>query len=44
MSGGGDFHEIRFEMNGHNHTLILGDLEVTRLPIGYAPFRVTEGK
>ncbi|MGW9196708.1 YxiG-like protein [Micromonospora chersina] len=39
-----DFHEVRFEMNGHNLTLIFNDLEVTRLSRGYTPFRVTEGK
>ncbi|WBB65208.1 hypothetical protein [Micromonospora sp. WMMD812] len=39
-----DFHEVHIEMNGHNLTLIFNDLEVMRLPIGYAPFRVTEGK
>jgi hypothetical protein len=39
-----DFHEVRIQMNGHNLTLIFNDLEVAPLPIGYAPFRVTEGK
>ncbi|SIR90207.1 hypothetical protein [Micromonospora avicenniae] len=39
-----DFHEVRIEMNGHNLTLVFSDLEVTRLPVGYAPFRVTEGE
>ncbi|PWU46258.1 hypothetical protein DLE60_16600 [Micromonospora globispora] len=39
-----DFHEVRIEMNGHNLTLIFNDLEVTLLPIGSVPFRVTEEK
>jgi hypothetical protein len=33
-----DFHEVRFETNGHNLTLVFSDLQVSELPLGYAPF------
>ncbi|MEU6425104.1 hypothetical protein ABZ860_04340 [Microbispora sp. NPDC046973] len=33
-----DFHEVRFETNGHDITLVFSDLQVTELPIGYTPF------
>ncbi|MBB2746968.1 UNVERIFIED_ORG: hypothetical protein FHR35_006847 [Microbispora rosea subsp. rosea] len=36
-----DFHEVRFETNGHDITLVFSDLQVTELPIGYTPFTVT---
>lgn len=33
-----DFHEVRIETNAHNLTLVFSDLEVTEIPVGYAPF------
>jgi hypothetical protein len=37
-----DFHEVRFETNGHNITLVFSDLEVTEPVAGYAPYSVRE--
>ncbi|MBE3014888.1 hypothetical protein IL992_37810 [Microbispora sp. NEAU-D428] len=36
-----DFHEVRFETNAHDITLVFSDLQVTEVPAGYAPFSVT---
>jgi hypothetical protein len=36
-----DFHEVRIETNAHNVTLLFSDLQVSEVPVGYAPF-VTE--
>ncbi|MFD8733570.1 hypothetical protein ACFV06_01490 [Streptomyces sp. NPDC059618] len=36
-----EFHEVRIETNAHNLTLLFSDLQVSEVPIGYAPF-VTE--
>ncbi|MFI0718330.1 hypothetical protein [Streptomyces sp. NPDC021224] len=33
-----DFHEVRLETNAHSLTLVFSDLQVTQVPIGYAPF------
>ncbi|MFF7725799.1 hypothetical protein [Streptomyces sp. NPDC008001] len=38
---GVDFHEVRMETNAHNLTLLFSDLQVSEVPVGYAPF-VTE--
>ncbi|MFF2197013.1 hypothetical protein [Streptomyces sp. NPDC058157] len=38
-----DFHEVRIEANAHNVTLLFSDLQVSEVPVGYAPF-VTERK
>jgi hypothetical protein len=35
-----EFHEVRFETNGHNVTLVFSELDVTELPDGYSPFTV----
>lgn len=35
-----EFHEVRFETNGHDITLVFSELEVTDLPDGYSPFTV----
>lgn len=37
-----DFHEVRVEMNGHLLTLVFSELEVTKLPMGYAPYTVAD--
>lgn len=37
-----DFHEVRIQANGHDITLVFGDLQVTELPGGYAPFVVRD--
>ncbi|MEW2134067.1 hypothetical protein [Streptomyces sp. NPDC005435] len=36
-----DFHEVRIETNAHIMTLLFSDLQVSEVPIGYAPF-ITE--
>ncbi|MFE5140651.1 hypothetical protein ACFRDV_23700 [Streptomyces fagopyri] len=36
-----EFREVRMEANAHNVTLLFSDLQVSEVPIGYAPF-VTE--
>lgn len=36
-----DFHEVRIEANAHHVTLLFSDLQMSEVPIGYAPF-VTE--
>ncbi|MER6181954.1 hypothetical protein [Streptomyces sp. NPDC001652] len=36
-----DFHEVHIETNAHNLTLLFSDLQVSEVPVGYAPF-VTE--
>lgn len=36
-----DFHEVRTEANAHNVTLLFSDVQVSEVPVGYAPF-VTE--
>lgn len=33
-----DFHEVRIETNAHNLTLLFSDLQVSEVPVGYAPF------
>ncbi|MFG2823767.1 hypothetical protein ACGFX4_30625 [Kitasatospora sp. NPDC048365] len=33
-----DFHEVRIETNAHDITLVFSDLQVTEVPVGYAPF------
>lgn len=33
-----DFHEVQFRTNGHDLALVFADLQVTKLPQGYAPF------
>ncbi|MFE5828901.1 hypothetical protein ACFQ67_08655 [Streptomyces sp. NPDC056488] len=33
-----DFHEVRIETNAHDLTLLFSDLEVSEVPVGYAPF------
>ncbi|MGP3979867.1 YxiG-like protein [Streptomyces sp. KR80] len=33
-----DFHEVLIETNAHRLTLIFSDLQVSEVPIGYAPF------
>ncbi|MFG2601874.1 hypothetical protein [Streptomyces sp. NPDC048462] len=33
-----DFHGVRIETNAHNLTLVFSDLQVTEVPVGYAPF------
>ncbi|WP_328840372.1 hypothetical protein [Streptomyces europaeiscabiei] len=33
-----DFHEVLIETNAHRLTLIFSDLQVSKVPIGYAPF------
>jgi hypothetical protein len=38
-----DFHEIRIQANGHTITLVFSDLQVSQLPLGYAPFVVSDG-
>jgi len=35
---GVDFHEVRIETNAHNLTLLFSDLQVSEVPVGYAPF------
>lgn len=35
-----DFHEVRFETNAHNLTLLFSSLQVSEVPLGYAPFVV----
>ncbi|MDT0529157.1 hypothetical protein RM555_09150 [Micromonospora sp. DSM 115977] len=37
-----DFHKVRIEMNGHNLNLIFSELEVSEVPLGYAPYLVAE--
>lgn len=36
-----DFSEVRIETNAQTITLVFGDLEVTEVPEGYAPFVVS---
>ena len=36
-----DFHQVRIATNAHNVTLLFSDLQVSEVPVGYAPF-VTE--
>ncbi|MFF7192938.1 hypothetical protein ACFZAM_04430 [Streptomyces sp. NPDC008079] len=38
QSIGIDFHEVRIETNAHRLTLVFSDLQVSELPVGYAPF------
>ncbi|MEU6848361.1 hypothetical protein ABZ901_00200 [Actinacidiphila alni] len=38
QSIGIDFHEVRIETNAHCLTLVFSDLQVSELPVGYAPF------
>lgn len=33
-----DFHEVRIETNAHSLTLVFSDLQVSEIPVGYAPF------
>ncbi|OKJ65501.1 hypothetical protein AMK27_07085 [Streptomyces sp. CB02009] len=33
-----DFHEVHIEANAHDLTLLFSDLEVSEMPVGYAPF------
>ncbi|WP_217247074.1 hypothetical protein [Streptomyces sp. AC602_WCS936] len=33
-----DFHEVHVETNAHDLTLLFSDLEVSEVPVGYAPF------
>ncbi|MFE0771615.1 hypothetical protein [Streptomyces sp. NPDC058861] len=33
-----DFHEVHIETNAHDLTLLFSDLEVSEVPVGYAPF------
>ncbi|MFE0099873.1 hypothetical protein [Streptomyces sp. NPDC059009] len=33
-----DFHEVSVETNAHNLTLLFSDLQVSEVPVGYAPF------
>lgn len=33
-----DFHEVRMETNAHSLTLLFSDLQVSEVPVGYAPF------
>ncbi|MFZ3475065.1 HalD/BesD family halogenase [Streptomyces sp. 4.24] len=33
-----DFREVRIETNAHDLTLLFSDLEVSEVPVGYAPF------
>ncbi|OSP29001.1 hypothetical protein B7767_40015 [Streptomyces sp. 13-12-16] len=35
---GVDFHEVRIETNAHDVTLLFSDLQVSEVPVGYAPF------
>lgn len=35
-----DLHEVQIETNGHDLTLVFSHLQVTGLPLGYAPFVV----
>ena len=35
-----EFHEVRFETNGHNITLVFSELDVVELHDGYSPFTV----
>ncbi|MGW2997511.1 YxiG-like protein, partial [Streptomyces sp. NPDC001193] len=32
------FHEVHIETNAHDLTLLFSDLEVSEVPVGYAPF------
>ncbi|MFJ5608275.1 hypothetical protein ACIQCJ_02620 [Streptomyces sp. NPDC093221] len=38
QSIGIDFHEVCIETNAHRLTLVFSDLQVSELPVGYAPF------
>ncbi|THA85744.1 hypothetical protein [Streptomyces sp. A0592] len=33
-----DFHEVHIETNAHDLTLLFSELEVSEVPVGYAPF------
>ncbi|MEV7508558.1 hypothetical protein ACIPRL_09830 [Streptomyces sp. NPDC090085] len=33
-----DFHEVHIETNAHDLTVLFSDLEVSEVPVGYAPF------
>ncbi|MDX6762179.1 hypothetical protein SIN09_22860 [Streptomyces sp. F8] len=33
-----DFHEVHIETDAHDPTLLFSDLEVSEVPVGYAPF------
>ncbi|MFD5034686.1 hypothetical protein ACFWM0_30370 [Streptomyces sp. NPDC058405] len=35
---GVEFHEVRIETNAHHLTLLFSDLQVSGVPMGYAPF------
>jgi hypothetical protein len=38
-----DFHEVRFETNGHNLTLVFSELDVMQVEPGYSPFTIPPG-
>jgi hypothetical protein len=38
QSLGIDFHEVLIEANAHRLTLVFSDLQVTEVPVGYAPY------
>lgn len=33
-----DFHEVRLDLTAHQLTLLFSDLQVSEVPVGYAPF------
>jgi hypothetical protein len=37
-----EFHEVRIETNAHDLTLVFSELQVSEVPVGYAPFVVRE--
>ncbi|ALV35988.1 hypothetical protein [Streptomyces sp. CdTB01] len=37
-----DFHEVRIETNAHDLTLVFSDLQVSEVPLGYAPFTAVD--
>ncbi|MET7460412.1 hypothetical protein [Nonomuraea sp. NPDC005501] len=37
---GNDVHEVRFESNAHDITLVFSDLQVTTVEPGFAPFKI----
>ncbi|NJQ04157.1 YxiG-like protein [Streptomyces lonarensis] len=38
-----DFHEVRLELTAHQLTLLFSDLQVSEVPVGYAPFVADQG-
>ncbi|RST00191.1 hypothetical protein EF910_32715 [Streptomyces sp. WAC07149] len=36
-----DFHEVHLRTDAHNLTLLFSELQVTEIPVGYAPFVTT---